>query len=221
MNGLRRLRDGPLTVVWANLDTNRGDATRALAETLSADEHDRSGRFRHTVDRDRFIACRGILRLLLGQRLGVDPQSLRLATSGYGKPRLLGAETLDFNVSHSKGEALIAISDRGEVGVDIEHLRPLDPLQLSRTVFSMQEQDELRATDPSLRQSAFFNGWVRKEAVLKADGRGLSMGLGSFSVSLLGAARMVAAPVGSAGYRWQLHSIELGPHVRAAIAVHR
>ncbi len=74
---------------------------------LSDDERERAARFRFDLHRDRFVVCRGNLRELLGERLGVAPAEVEFSYGASGKPETRGVE---FNVSHSESRALIAIS---------------------------------------------------------------------------------------------------------------
>jgi 4'-phosphopantetheinyl transferase len=214
MNGVDVLHDGDVTVVRAGLD-----ADRRLDHLLSDDEMRRARRFRRTIDQQRYGAARALLRLLLGERLDRDPRAVRIVVGARGKPRLHDVGALGFNIAHSEGVALFAFTGTGEVGIDIEHIRPLDPLLLSRTCFSIAERAELVAIAPQRRLAAFFDGWVRKEAVIKADGRGLSWPLDTFTVTLQGPAELVAVPVEQCVRRWAMVSIDAGPHVRAAIAL--
>lgn len=109
-------------------------------------------------------------RLLLRHalaRAGLPPD-LEPSRLPNGKPHLPG---LHFNLSHSGAWAVCAISD-GPVGVDLERERPLRrPVEQKLTA---AEQAQLSMLDPSQRQSAFFDLWVLKEAVLKQTGDGLS-----------------------------------------------
>lgn len=214
VRGVRHLDDGEVTVVQADLDAHAG-----LEHLLSDDEIARATRFRRTIDRDRYVAARGLLRVLLGERLDEDPRSIRIVTAYDDKPRLGDSGSLGFNLAHSGGDALFAFTVIGDVGIDIEHVRPLDPVRLSRTCFSRGERAQLADLPEASRLEAFFDGWARKEAVVKADGRGVSLGLDSFTVTLSGPARLVEPPPGDSADRWSLMSIEAGPAVRAALAV--
>lgn len=215
MKSIRELVAGPVTVIWADLDAHGG-----MDRLLSADELDRAERFRGAQCKARYIASRGVLRMLLSQRLGADPATLPIVEQKpFGKPTLRGRVPIHFNLAHSGPQALFAFSSAGEVGVDIEHVRELDPVALSRTCFSQNEQQQLQMVPRSDRLEAFFDGWVRKEAVMKADGRGVALGLDSFSVSLRGQARLLQAPLGQEESRWSLCSIDAGPAVRAAFAI--
>jgi 4'-phosphopantetheinyl transferase len=97
---------------------------------------------------------------------------------------LAGAAPLSFNVSHSFGVALIAVRTGGEVGVDVERVRPFEnDLGLAERFFCAAESVALRALGEG-RREAFFHVWTRKEAYLKAGGLGLSGGLERVEVSV-------------------------------------
>ena len=138
---------------------------------LSPDEQARAERFRFARDRQRYIACRSALRLLLSEALGSAPEALVFTYGPQGKPQ---CSELAFNVSHSSSLALIAL---GAEGVDIEKLRTdFDPHELGRRVFTESELGLLRTHDD------FFAIWTRKEAVIKAEGGGFSSPLLSRTV---------------------------------------
>ena len=104
-----------------------------------------------------------------------------------GKPALAAQQNphgLEFNVSHSAGLALIAVSAGHRVGVDIEKIRSeVDTTALAERFFSVRERTGLRVLPDHLRVPAFFACWTRKESFLKATGQGLSFPLVDFSVT--------------------------------------
>jgi len=104
-----------------------------------------------------------------------------------GKPELAeqqNARQLRFNVSHSAGLALIAVSAEHRLGIDIEKTRAdVDITTLAERFFSTRERAGLRALPDHLRVSGFFACWTRKESFLKATGEGLSFPLADFSVT--------------------------------------
>ncbi|HVU25845.1 MAG TPA: 4'-phosphopantetheinyl transferase superfamily protein [Opitutus sp.] len=128
------------------------------------------------------------MRELLAKYLGCDPAMLRFATGSHGKPRLAGAqETSDlcFNVSHSHGRALLAVTHGAEVGVDLEQIRSdLDAGGIVASHFSPAERTAWQALPEAQRHAAFFQGWVRKEAYVKARGEGLSREPARYTVEL-------------------------------------
>ena len=169
---------------WTRLIATSGEAAIWLADldaaeagdhalaVLSEDERARAARFVFDVHRRRFIACRAWLRQQLGERLTRAPHDLRFEYGPVGKPSLSGG-ALRFNVSHSDRYALLAVAD-AEIGVDIEQERPLSDMDaLAERVFSAAERQALAQVPAGRKAEAFFAGWTRKEAYIKARGEGI------------------------------------------------
>ncbi len=180
------LADGEVHVWRVPLD-QPADHLEVLRRTLAADERQRAERFHFEKDRRHFVAGRGLLRTILGHYLGRDPGSLQFAYNPQGKPMLVGeGGSLCFNLAHSHGLALFAVSRGRELGVDLERIRPeFAGEQVARRFFSPREVAALRSLGGERRHEAFFVCWTRKEAYLKATGKGLSLPLDCFDVSLL------------------------------------
>jgi 4'-phosphopantetheinyl transferase len=181
--------------------------------SLSSDEKARANRFHFLRDRNSFVATRGVLRELLGRYVGRAPAGLRFDYGPQGKPSL-GTEshenTVQFNVSHSHGLALLAFARGRNLGVDVELIRPeFAADEIADRYFSPQEAMELRGLSPSLRVEAFFLCWTRKEAYIKARGEGLHIPLRSFHVSLTpGQPERLESADSS---HWNLHSVRPDP----------
>ena len=177
---------------------------------LSSDEQERAARFQFVEHYQRFVAGRGILRVLLGRYLDREPQSLQFVYGNHGKPALALASSIQFNLAHSQGLALYAITCDRPIGVDLEYLRPLDDLvALTRRFFATSEHAALMALPPDQQTVAFFRYWTSKEAYLKATGIGLTQ-LKDLEIALApGAARLVNLPDSAALAPWQLQ--ELAP----------
>ena len=147
------------------------DQAEASLTLLSSEEKARAARFRFDHDRHRYIACRGTLRCLLGEALHLAPAAVPFTYGPQGKPE----SQVPFSVSHSGPLALIALGGTLPLGVDIEALRTnLDPLLVGRTACSQAELATLAALPEQERLEAFFAVWTHKEAVIKAEGGGLS-----------------------------------------------
>ena len=180
---------GNVITVWtASLD--RDDKERAEWEAmLSPEEKARADRFHFVKDRNRFVAGRGLLRELLGKYIHQEPAGLEFAYGPYGKPALSGANAakgVSFNLAHSGGLAVYAISRQRNLGIDVERIQPESAGEdIARRYFSLREVSDLQSLPPEERVEAFFRCWTRKEAYLKALGTGLQTPLDSFSVSLL------------------------------------
>lgn len=200
----------------------RYDEADALVGVLSEEERLRAARFVFERDAARYIVGRASLRQILSAYLGVAPDRIGFSYGPHGKPALaFPREPLTFNVSHSGDLALYAVSWDRRVGVDVERARHVDDLQgLAAQVFAPAEREELASLPVDQRASAFFEGWTRKEAFIKAVGDGLSHPLHTFVVSLNPAkpARLVAVgdtPGAASG--WSLHALAVDTGYSAAL----
>jgi 4'-phosphopantetheinyl transferase len=219
------LRSGAVHVWRASLDQSPLQVNR-FESTLADDERSRADRFYFSRDRQRFIVARGVLRAILGGYLSRAPGNLSFSYSTHGKPALASesnADALRFNVSHSHGTALYALTRGREIGVDLEHIRgDLKAEQIAERFFSRSETIALRALPPSLREYAFFLCWTRKEAYIKARGEGLSLPLDQFDVSLMPgepAALLSTRPDADEALRWSLLNLAPACGCAAALAV--
>jgi 4'-phosphopantetheinyl transferase len=193
-----------------------------LRSLLSAEERARAARFVFEADRRRFVVAHGGLREILAGHLGVAPASLTFASGPSGKPAVVDPRTrLRFNLSHSGGLALVAVTLDREVGVDLEAHRPLPELEaLAESCFSPVERRALAAVPEALRLGCFFDGWARKEAFLKLLGDGLARPLDSFDVTLTpGEPVRLLRVAGASTAAWTLHSVQVGPGHGAALAI--
>ena len=218
------LARGELHLWTSGLDRPPAEVEQ-LTLALSPDERERAGRFHFERDRRRFTVGRGFLRTLLAHYLGRSAAAVEFRYGPRGKPELAGGDTgsgLRFNLSHSGGRVLCALTRELDVGADLELIRPLHNLDgLAATVFSARELAALHALPAPLRQAAFYRCWTRKEAFIKALGDGLSWPLDSFDVTLgpsepARLLRIAGDPGGPA--RWCLHALEDEGWV-AAVAV--
>ncbi len=199
---------------------------RQLATTLSEEEFARADRFHFCRERERFIACRGVLRTILSRYSCIEPRQLRICYGPYGKPCLeeeVEKDKLQFNLSHSQGLALYAFTRGRKIGVDLEYIRRMPDFgQIAARFFSQNENSALNALPESQRQEAFFNCWTRKEAYIKAIGDGLMHPLNSFDVSLAPGepARLLNVEGDpEKASRWSLKSLNPAPGYVAALAV--
>lgn len=214
MAAIDRAAPGIATLTLLDLDLPRAELDE-YSFWLDADELLRASRFRRAIDRDRFIARRGLLRAHLGHDLGVAPQMVRIATDPCGKPFLRDDPDLAFNLSHSNGLALLATMRGGSIGCDIEWRNPdLACPRVAERLFAPTEYDALAALPPNQWITGFYNCWTRKEAYVKALGLGLSYPLDAFTVSVAPgeAARFTSNEKG-----WALSAFEPSPGYQAAL----
>ncbi|CAM3349006.1 4'-phosphopantetheinyl transferase superfamily protein [Zobellia roscoffensis] len=170
--------------IW-NFNVNDFDALYSYQKLLSPDELERAGKFKFEKDRKTYILARGLLRDLSGRYLGVPPENISFKYSDYGKPHYNQETSLRFNVSHSGELIVLAFVTQGQVGVDVERIKPnFDSAKIAREFFSPDEVSEVLSYPEASLGKAFFNCWTRKESFIKAKGAGLSFDLTSFSVSI-------------------------------------
>lgn len=190
-----------------------------LARCLSASELIRASRLSSALDRARFARARGWLRLLLSRYLDADPAGLPLCEGSAGKPALLGGalpHPLRFNLAHSDGLALYAVTWRLEVGVDVERIREDFPIdEVLDTFLPENQRADLEAMPQPQRRQAAFDCWTRYEACLKARGQGVKPPLESGRQHRLAAHGAEADEAAC----WRLHAVDAGPGFSASVAV--
>jgi 4'-phosphopantetheinyl transferase len=195
-------------------------------QILSPDERERARRFYFEKDRRSWTIAHGILRILLARYLNTNTHDLSFVTNTYGKPTLAApfAETgLQFNLSHSAELALYAFTYRRQIGVDVEYMRQnIEWELLAHSHFSSAEYSALQTLPASLQTQAFFLCWSRKESYIKAKGKGLSLPLDQFDVSLIPdePARLLdSREEAQATTHWSLHALEPGNGYAGALTV--
>ena len=179
---------------------HRIDALEAL---LNQEETARAERFRFPRDRHSFIICRGWLRLLAADRLNSSASDISFEYGYKGKPSISG---LSFNLSHSKDWVAFAFAENGQLGLDMEPYRNYpQAIDIASRFFSAEEASMLEGLDDdSERDRRFFDLWTRKEALIKATGKGLSLPLNRFFVGL-----DESFVDDGCGNYWQLQSLSL------------
>ncbi|MBI3896806.1 MAG: 4'-phosphopantetheinyl transferase superfamily protein [Gammaproteobacteria bacterium] len=209
--------------VWqTDLEPAESEVT-ILQELLSTDEQERAQRFLRAQHRQYFTVARATLRRLLGFYLGIDPRHVRFSYNAFGKPALAESTDLQFSVSHSSKVAVYAFTRGREVGIDVERVRAdfqCEPI--AQRFFAAAEYQALCNVAPALRPQAFFAGWTRKEAFIKAVGQGLSYPLDQFEVSLTPGAPAQLLRIGAdpnAAKDWSLWSIAPAPGYIGAVVI--
>jgi 4'-phosphopantetheinyl transferase len=148
-----------------------------LTNILSEQELKKSKRFLKKEDAENFLARRHALRMILMKFLNIDPKEIEYFPTFNKKPAVTG---INFNTSHTKDYAVIAISGY-PVGIDLEYCESnFDPDELIQYCFSQQEHLYIKCQTSI--QEGFYTLWTRKEALIKATGEGLVRELKEVSV---------------------------------------
>jgi len=203
-----RAAAGAVDVWRADLAADPAAAGGRPEQLLNHDELARAARIVPARKRVLWTRSRGVLRALLGRYLDRDPRSLQFVLGPHGKPALTCAEDLPatelrFNLSHSGGVALYAVTLGRTVGIDVEAPRcRIDELAVAARVLGREQARHLAGLDPHSRTREFLRAWVAHEAELKCLGLGLAAPSEEHTRDEL----------------WTTQ-LELGPHADAAAAV--
>jgi 4'-phosphopantetheinyl transferase len=161
---------------------------RRFEALLDNEEMARANRFLKSIDRDHFTYYHGVLRIILSEYTKTSARFLEFDHNRYGKPELrrcLNYESVKFNLSHSQDMAVIGVTLNREIGVDVEYKRPIEQDKyIAINYFSESESALLSSLNKEDFEVAFLAYWTLKEASAKAIGKGLSMPLDQFAVSL-------------------------------------
>jgi len=175
----------PVQIFQIRLDQTEAEVF-AYRQWLSLAEQERAAKFLSANKTREFTITRGTLKMILAEILDEDISQVSITHEKNGRP-CLASNKYDtrFSVSHSCDRAMIAVTRGREIGIDLEKIRAdIDHDKLSRRYFSPAEYAALQLCDESTRLRAFFAVWTRKEAIVKAHGKGIALGLNQFDVSV-------------------------------------
>jgi len=222
--------------IWtAQLESFSPAEIAELGALLDRAEQTRAARFHFARDRRHYVASRGLLRRLLGAALELPAPALVFEYGAQGKPALSVAfspgRVLRFNLAHSSGWVMFALAWDREIGIDLESAtrlkRDVNALPgLAARVLSQRELAIWQALpDAAARDTAFLRAWTRKEAYVKATGKGLFDELGDIEVALDAAAPKSSLTLrsipqeGEIMRHWGLHDLSAPDGFAAALAV--
>jgi 4'-phosphopantetheinyl transferase len=162
----------------------------------------------------------------LARELDCDPAELKFETNAYGKPSVVLSSShvkLEFNLSHTEGLSVVAVSRYSRVGCDVEFLNRsgLD-VEIARRFFTQEESQEIAEHPPEQQIERLLSYWTLKEAYIKAEGQGLSMGLDTFFFSLVenqSPRLMLKSSAQQPSADWQFKQTTLSGHYLFSLAV--
>lgn len=234
MNNQGPLQSIGSPAIWVAYTDNLHDdlLQHAFHTVLSQPEKEKNLRYKHDHSRKLHLVARLITRCVLTQYAPeVAPAQWHFEPNPHGKPSILSphalAGKLHFNVSHTSGIVVLAVSGQGPVGVDVEPLnRPVDHLQLAGRYFAAAECEALNQCPMAERAALFYRIWTLKEAYVKALGTGLAHPLDTFWFSPVNLAEpqprlvTIEPAQGTAttqstqalpGHNWHAHVVPVGP----------
>jgi 4'-phosphopantetheinyl transferase len=197
-----------MLILFTRLEDNSSSyVSFSLQTKVPASVIARENSFLRAKDKARFITGRHLLlkglELLGCTRLSLEDIILdKYQKPGFGKPPY-------FNISHSGKLVVCALSLSGSIGVDTEVHREI-AVGTYASFFSVNEFRMIQEESaPNLVNKTFFRFWCRKEALIKADGRGLGIPLHTIDVS--------ADHIKVDNKFWELRDIELHPSYSACV----
>lgn len=202
--------------IWSTCLACLPDEEAAQFKLLSPDEKTRATRFHFPQHRRRFTLARATLRKILSQYTGTNPEQIEFAYNQQQKPRL-PHHTISFNLSHSEDMAIFAFTHKQDIGVDIEKMTPHFNLEIAKRYFTPQENAYLQQASIAEQSKIFYTLWAKKEALIKATGKGLQIPLDSFSVSP--SFEMELIPLEQ--QTWSLFFLNIDPAFAAAVATNQ
>lgn len=164
--------------IWhGNIAAEEADY-QAYWRILDAAEQARAGKFKNELLRNRYVEVHGRLRKLLAQILNEAPEKICIKIAEHGKPYLADTPELGFNLSHSANAMAVAVGWNCRVGVDVEHCKPRSGLAgLVDKCFAKEEIAYWNRLSETQKVLEFYRFWTRKEALVKATGGGIALGL--------------------------------------------
>ncbi len=153
---------------------------------LNAAEKEKAARFFFATDRHRYLLTRALVRTVLSRYLAIDAKDWVFSTNAYGRPQIANKEasgcSLSFNISHTQGLIVLAVSKSCSLGVDVENVAGREvSIDIANHFFAPQEVEALNGVSPGQQQYRFYEYWTFKESYIKARGMGLSIPLDKFS----------------------------------------
>jgi 4'-phosphopantetheinyl transferase len=179
---------------------------------LDAAECQRVARRRTQAQRDELALAYALHRLFLAGFLHCSAGRVPIGRDQAGCPRLSGL-ALATSLSHADGCVALAVSSRGPVGVDIEPTTRAQVLpEIAERICHPDDAAAIAELEGDARTEALLALWVRKEALLKAAGIGLSREMASFAAP---DDALLALPAGGVS---RVHLLDAGPKWAAAVA---
>jgi 4'-phosphopantetheinyl transferase len=186
---------------------------------LDAAEQAQALAIKNESRRHRYVIAQGHLRSLLSKTVKQPPEALRIAKTEHGKPYLVDFPEVAFNLSHSADAMVIAIGQNCRLGIDMEICKSRTNFPaLVDKCFAEVEASWWHALPEIEKSLEFYRFWTRKEAFVKAIGRGISLGLNRCVINPENPETWLSVPenCGQAS-AWHVRDIDLGRDVCCAL----
>ena len=198
------------------------DQAASCRSVMTLEERDAADRFHGSPRREQALVARALVRRALTHRLGQAPERWVFETQDSGRPCLAEGQTsrsVDFNLAHTKGYVVCAVTEGAAVGTDVEPLSRASQLRRVAPRFLAEAESlALARLAPDLQDAGLVRLWTLKEAYAKALGAGLTMPFTAVAFSISEhreppSIRCETAP------GWHFHTLAAPPGYAVAIAL--
>ena len=190
-------------------------------EYLSIKEQEQAKKYYNKVLANRYIISHGILRSILSYYVDQSPSSLELINNTYSKPFLKNSN-IEFNMSHSRNMVCYVIAFNNKIGVDIEFYdNSIDIMEISEVVFTKKEIKLIKSLNNKEKYKIFYTFWTKKEALVKAIGKGLSYPINTIEVIKLlsGKNILLTDRNNELQQKWYCYELEISKDYSGAIGI--
>ncbi|MGE5944179.1 MAG: 4'-phosphopantetheinyl transferase family protein [Flavobacteriales bacterium] len=176
-----------------------------LTVFLEAFEKERALKYYKEIDKNRFIICRSLLKFALAYHTQSMIKNISIELLPNKKPYLPSHPKLFFNVSHSGDYAIFAIGN-APVGIDIEFIDLSYAFHdVLPHIFNKSEIHYICNANNQLE--AFYRLWTRKEAFVKALGKGIDDDF--LKIPCLDGLHAIDNSIIGNSFNWQVHNFEM------------
>ncbi|MDD5579777.1 MAG: 4'-phosphopantetheinyl transferase superfamily protein [Methylobacter sp.] len=212
------LNTGTVEVWHGNIDVG-DERYHHFWQVLDEAEQARAGRLKNELRQKRYVNAHGRLRTILAGILNEPPEKIRIKKGEHGKPYLADNPELVFNLSHSVNTMVLAVAWNCQLGIDIEVGKQRANFSaLVNKCFAEEEAAYWNKLPEDQKSREFYRFWTRKEALVKAAGQGLSLGLKRCVVNPENPTEFLRVPAACGqAQAWHVKDIDLGHDICALV----
>ena len=205
--------------IWHGRVSTEDAHYQAYWRVLDETEQAHAGKLKNVSLHKRYVEVHGRLRNVLAETLNQSPEKIRIKKAGHGKPYLVDYPELAFNLSHSADRVIIAVGWNRQLGVDIEICKPRVNLSgLVDKCFAEEEAAYWNKLPEDQKNQEFYRFWTRKEAFVKATGRGIALGLNHCVINPGQPTAFLRVPdICGQASAWRVLDIDLGQEISCAV----
>lgn len=180
--------------LWLAFDREIRDEAlleRYRSELLTEEERRKEKRYYFAKHQHQYLITRALTRTILSRYADVAPADWRFDKNKHDRPLIANdhpdARSFSFNISHTPGLVVLAVSRHASLGVDVENVAEREaPLEIANRFFSPVETADLYTLPAHEQPERFFHYWTLKESYIKARSMGLAIPLDQFSFTFPG-----------------------------------